>query len=136
MASATAVLWLFNFVLSFSWPPLVAAFTPAGAFGWYAAWCAALWFLGKCMSRATAHVTSDHMTVLLFFPETKELTLEELDAVFGVPTRKQMLRGFREPFFWIQKYILRQNVELPPLVDLSEVRGETKKEDEKMVGAA
>lgn len=84
------------------------------------------------------------MTVLLFFPETKELTLEELDAVFGVQTRKQMLRGLREPFFWFQKYILRQNVELPPLVDLSEVRGETKGEtngetkveDEKMVGAA
>lgn len=46
MASATAVLWAFNFVLSFSWPALVEAFKPQGAFGWYAAWCAILWVLG------------------------------------------------------------------------------------------
>lgn len=47
MASATAVLWAFNFILSFTWPALVQAFKPQGAFGWYAAWCGILWLLSK-----------------------------------------------------------------------------------------
>lgn len=28
----------FNFILSFTWPALLDAFGPQGAFGWYAAW--------------------------------------------------------------------------------------------------
>ncbi|KAJ5484705.1 hypothetical protein N7539_004693 [Penicillium diatomitis] len=117
MASATAVLWAFNFILSFTWPALVKAFQPQGAFGWYAAWCAVLWLL-----------------TLLIFPETKELTLEELDAVFSVPTRKQIARGMREPFYWVNKYILRRNVELPPLVDIQQLRG--KRQEAGMVAPA
>ena len=54
MSWATATTWCFNFILSFTWPHLLTAFQPQGAFGWYAAWCVALWFL-----------------VLLFMPETK-----------------------------------------------------------------
>ena len=54
MSFATATTWTFNFVLSFSYPSLRSAFTSAGAFGWYAAWCAILWVL-----------------VILFLPETK-----------------------------------------------------------------
>lgn len=54
MAWATATTWCFNFILSFTWPSLLAAFKPQGAFGWYAAWCVVGWFL-----------------VLLFVPETK-----------------------------------------------------------------
>lgn len=38
MALATATLWFFNFVLSITWPSLLVAFKPQGAFGWYAAW--------------------------------------------------------------------------------------------------
>lgn len=38
MSFATATCWLFNFILSFTWPALVQAFTPTGAFVWYAAW--------------------------------------------------------------------------------------------------
>jgi hypothetical protein len=44
----------FNFLLALTWPLLVEAFQPQGAFGWYAAWCLILWIL-----------------VLLFMPETK-----------------------------------------------------------------
>lgn len=117
MASATAVLWAFNFILSFSWPPLVAAFQPQGAFGWYAAWCVILWVL-----------------VLLFFPETKELTLEELDAVFSVPTHKQMARGLKEPGYWLQKGVFRRDVTLEPLVDIQDLRGS--REDGHKVGGA
>ena len=54
MSWATATTWCFNFLVSFSWPALVSAFKPQGAFGWYAAWCIILWIL-----------------VLLFMPETK-----------------------------------------------------------------
>lgn len=54
MSWATATTWCFNFILSFTWPMLLRAFKPQGAFGWYAAWCVIGWFL-----------------VLLFVPETK-----------------------------------------------------------------
>lgn len=54
MSLATAILWLFNFVLAFTFPLLQAAFTSTGAFGFYAAWCIVLWF-----------------AVILFMPETK-----------------------------------------------------------------
>ena len=54
MSFATATTWTFNFILSFTWPLLKKAFTPQGAFGWYAAWCLLGWLL-----------------VLLFVPETK-----------------------------------------------------------------
>jgi hypothetical protein len=69
------------------------------------------------------------LVALLIFPETKELTLEELDAVFSVPTRKQVARGMREPMYWLNKYVLRRNVELPPLVDIQQLRGEKKEPD-------
>jgi hypothetical protein len=39
MSFATATTWFFNFVLSITFPSLLAAFKPQGAFGFYAAWC-------------------------------------------------------------------------------------------------
>jgi len=54
------------------------AFTAQGSFGWYAAWCIILWLL-----------------VSLFVPETKGLTLEELDSVFSVPLGKQVKNHIR-----------------------------------------
>lgn len=53
--------------------------------------------------------------------------------MFSVPTHKQMARGLREPWYWLNKYIFRRNVELPPLVDVAQLRGERKPEG--MVGA-
>lgn len=38
MSFATATTWGFNFILSLTWPALVEAFQPQGAFGWYAGW--------------------------------------------------------------------------------------------------
>lgn len=66
MGLATATTWFFNFVLSVTWPSLLAAFKPQGAFGWYAAWNIIGFFL-----------------VLFFVVETKGKTLEELDMVFS-----------------------------------------------------
>ena len=59
-----------NFVVALTVPALLGAWTPQGTFGWFAAWNV----FGFVMS-------------LLFVPETKALSLEELDQVFGVPTR-------------------------------------------------
>ena len=84
MSLATATTWFFNFVLSVTFPSLEAAFTPQGAFGWYAAWNLIGWVL-----------------VLLFMPETKAKSLEELDAVFSVSTRAQVKHGLKEvPYFF------------------------------------
>jgi hypothetical protein len=66
------------------------------------------------------------LLALIIFPETKELTLEELDAVFSVPTRKQVARGLREPAYWVNKYVFRRDVRLPPLVDIQQLRGQRK----------
>ncbi|GAB7342298.1 hypothetical protein MBLNU457_g0530t1 [Dothideomycetes sp. NU457] len=100
MSLATATLWFFNFVLSVTWPSLLKAFQPQGAFGWYAAWNV----FGFC-------------AVLLFLPETKARSLEELDAVFSVSTHKQAAHGLKEVPYFFNKYILRRNVTLRPLID-------------------
>ncbi|KAK4942861.1 hypothetical protein LTR10_017437 [Elasticomyces elasticus] len=98
MSFATATTWCFNFILSFSWPHLLSAFKPQGAFGWYGAWCLILWVL-----------------ILLFVPETKALTLEELDQVFGVSTRKHMSYQMKNAVWHFRVWVLRQKLEpLPP----------------------
>ena len=96
MSLATATTWFFNAVLSLTWPSLVQAWTEQGAFSWYAAWNLVGWLL-----------------VLLFVPETKEKTLEELDAVFDVPLRKIAAYGLKQvPYFW-GHHILRQDLAKP-----------------------
>ena len=70
MSFATAVTWLLyvptcarsNFVVAITFPRLLGAFKPQGAFGWYAGWNIVGFF-----------------AILLFVPETKALSLEELD---------------------------------------------------------
>ncbi|KAI9805450.1 MAG: hypothetical protein M1825_000701 [Sarcosagium campestre] len=94
MSLATATLWFFNFILSITWPSLVAAFTNQGAFSWYAVWNLIGWFL-----------------VLCFMPETKGKTLEELDQVFSVPTRVHAAYGLRQIPYFFRRYLLRQHVE-------------------------
>ncbi|KAJ9608829.1 hypothetical protein H2200_006600 [Cladophialophora chaetospira] len=109
MSFATATTWCFNFILSFTWPHLLTAFKPQGAFGWYGAWCLILWVL-----------------ILLFVPETKALTLEELDQVFGVSTRKHMSYQMKNAVWHFRVWILRQKLEpMPPFY----------RQAEKVVGA-
>jgi MFS family permease len=109
MSWATATTWCFNFIISLTWPRLKSAFTPTGAFGWYAAWCAALWFL-----------------ILLFVPETKALTLEELDQVFSVSTRKHMSFQIKNAVWHFKTWVLRQKLEpLPPFYRHSEKLNES-----------
>ena len=46
----------------------------------------------------------------MFVPETKALTLEELDQVFSVPTHKHATYQLGQANRWFRKYILRQKV--------------------------
>lgn len=105
MSLATATTWFFNFVLSITWPSLQAAFTPQGAFGWYAAWNVVGFFL-----------------VLFFMPETKGKTLEELDQVFSVPTSKHAAYGARQVPYFFNRYILRRKVEPEILYQVEDVQ--------------
>ena len=104
MSLATATLWFFNFVLSITWPSLVRAFKPQGAFSWYACWN----IIG-------------FLAVLFFVPETKERTLEELDQVFSVRTRDHAAYGARQVPYFFKRYILRQNVEPEKLYTMDSV---------------
>ncbi|KKK14462.1 hypothetical protein AOCH_003670 [Aspergillus ochraceoroseus] len=104
MSWATATTWCFNFILSFTWPMLLRVFKPQGAFGWYAAWCLIGWGL-----------------VLLLVPETKELTLEELDQVFSVPTRKHAAYQLHNAIWHFRVWVLRQKLEpMPKLYERTE----------------
>jgi Sugar (and other) transporter len=57
-----------NFVVAITFPRLLGAFKPQGAFGWYAGWNIIGFF-----------------AVLLYVPETKALSLEELDQGKQLP---------------------------------------------------
>ena len=97
MSLATAVLWFFNFLLAVTFPKFQAAFTNPGAFGYYAAWCVVGWFL-----------------ILFLVPETKDLTLEQLDARFSVTTREHARWAIREMSFVFRRYLLqRKGAERP-----------------------
>lgn len=87
-------------MLAITWPSLRGAFKDQGAFSWYAVWNIVGWFL-----------------VLLFVPETKGKTLEELDQVFSVPTRVHAAYGLRQIPYFIKRYLLRQRVAPERLYD-------------------
>jgi len=94
MSLATATTWFFNFVLSVTWPSLLKAFKPQGAFSWYAVWNI-IGFFG----------------VLFLVPETKGKTLEELDQVFGVRSRDHAAYGLRQLPYFFRRYLLRQDLQ-------------------------
>ncbi|GAA6038856.1 hypothetical protein JCM8097_002930 [Rhodosporidiobolus ruineniae] len=95
MSYATGLTWFFNFIVALTFPRLLNAFKPQGAFGWYAGWNV----IGTIL-------------VPLFVPETKGLSLEELDQVFSVPTKKHSAYHLAGVGYNFKKYILRQR--LPP----------------------
>ncbi|KAJ5103628.1 hypothetical protein N7532_004157 [Penicillium argentinense] len=99
-AVATCLGWAA--VLSITFPRMLWAMTPTGAFGFYAG----------------LNVTALVM-IFLFVPETKQRTLEELDYIFAVPTRVHMKYQVTKALpYWFKRYIFRMNVELEPLYNL------------------
>jgi hypothetical protein len=96
----------FNFILSLTWPALEAAFTSTGAFCWYAAWNIFGW-------------------VFCYFllPETKNLTLEELDNVFSVGNR-QHAKYYTDKLPWYMNKMLRRDVQpFEPLYQFADSEG-------------
>ena len=97
-AVATCLFWAA--VLSITFPRLLRAFHPVGAFCFYAA----------------LNVTA---LVMIFFwvPETKQRTLEELDYVFAVPTRTHMKYQLTKALpYWLKRYVMFQKgARLEPL---------------------
>ena len=87
--------------MSLTWPALVRAFKPQGAFGWYAAWNIFGWvFCYFCL------------------PETKALSLEELDQVFSVPTTTHA-KHYLEMLPWYLKKAVGKDV--PPKKELYQI---------------
>ncbi|KAF7192034.1 Polyol transporter 5 [Pseudocercospora fuligena] len=112
MAWAVCINNTFAGILSLTFPRMQKAFTPTGAFGFYAGLNLIAWFMIFCFVR-----------------ETKQLTLEELDQVFSVPTKKFI--GYELtvwlPYF-IKRHIFRRNIPKPPAIIESE-----RKVDEQLV---
>lgn len=97
-AVATCLFWAS--ILNITFPRMLNALTPQGAFGFYAA----LNVLALAM-------------IFFWVPETKQRTLEELDYIFAVPTRTHMnYQAFQVLPWWINRYILRKKgAECPSL---------------------
>ncbi|KAF4301697.1 Sugar/inositol transporter [Botryosphaeria dothidea] len=97
-AVATCLFWAA--VLSISFPAILQAFKPQGAFGFYAG----------------LNVVALVM-IFLFVPETKQRTLEELDYIFAVPSRKFIKYQTTKALpWWIKRWVLFQkNAKLEPL---------------------
>ncbi|GAA5893884.1 hypothetical protein JCM6882_003119 [Rhodosporidiobolus microsporus] len=100
MSWATAVTWFFNFLNALFFPLQLRSWGSSGAFYWFGGWNAILWVL-----------------VLLFVPETKLRTLEELDEVFSMSTKRQVAYGLGSPAYWFKRYILRHDIQRSELSD-------------------
>lgn len=98
MAWAVCINNTFAGILSLTFPRMVQVMTETGAFGFYAALNLIAWGMIFCFVR-----------------ETKQLTLEEIDQVFSVPTRTFLAYETTVwlPYF-IKRYIFWQNIEKPP----------------------
>ncbi|KAF2642338.1 hypothetical protein P280DRAFT_540157 [Massarina eburnea CBS 473.64] len=94
-------------ILVLTFPSLLAKITPTGAFAFYAG----------------LNVLA---FVMIFFlvPETMQRTLEELDFIFSVPTRRHMAYQIRCWLpWWIKRYVLFQRkAKLEPLYHLEGVK--------------
>lgn len=91
-AVATCLFWAA--VLSITFPRMLAALTPTGAFGLYAGF----------------NIIALVM-IFLFVPETKQRTLEELDYIFAIPQRTFMRHQcFTVLPWWIKTWIFRKKI--------------------------
>ncbi|KAL4758138.1 uncharacterized protein BDW70DRAFT_142333 [Aspergillus foveolatus] len=100
MAWAVCINNTFAGVLSLTFPRMKTVMTPTGAFGFYAGLNLIAWVMIFCFVR-----------------ETKQLTLEELDQVFSVPTKEFLKHETTVwlPYF-IRRHIFRQNIPKPPAI--------------------
>ncbi|CAK7213467.1 hypothetical protein SBRCBS47491_001809 [Sporothrix bragantina] len=94
--------------LSLTFPSLLARIGPTAAFGFYAG----------------LNVIA-FLVIFVLIPETKQRTLEELDYIFGVPTRRHAAYQLRVYLPWfIKRYVFFQrDAKLEPLYQLQGVVG-------------
>ncbi|KAJ5251538.1 hypothetical protein N7489_001948 [Penicillium chrysogenum] len=106
MAWAVATNNFWASVLSLTFPWMLRAFSPQGAFGFYAGLNLVAFAL-----------------IFFFMPETMQRSLEELDYVFGVPTRTHAKYQLTQVLpWWIKKYVLmRKDAVCPELYQVTEV---------------
>ncbi|KAF1935431.1 hypothetical protein EJ02DRAFT_439248 [Clathrospora elynae] len=108
MAWAVCINNTFAGILSLTFPRMKSAMSPTGAFGFYAALNLIAWVMIFCFVR-----------------ETKQLTLEELDQVFSVPTSSYLKYETTVwlPYF-IKRHILRQKIiKPPPIIEKADAHG-------------
>lgn len=99
---------------------MLSAMTPTGAFGFYAGL--------NIVALAT---------IFLFVPETKQRTLEELDYIFAIPTRRLISHQCGTvSSWWLNTYMLRRKARLCPALWSIEGGGEGDKEFEEQVRRA
>jgi len=106
MAWAIFINNTFAGILSLTFPRMTTVMTPTGAFGFYAGLNLIAWFMIFCFVR-----------------ETKQLTLEEIDQVFSVPTKTYLDYETKVwlPYF-IKRHIFRKQIEKPaPLIEKADL---------------
>jgi hypothetical protein len=97
-AVATNNFW--GSILSLTFPRMLSALTPTGAFGFYAG----LNLVALAL-------------IFMFVPETKQKTLEELDYVFAVSDRRHASYQLKEVLpWWFKRYIFRNKSVVEPLL--------------------
>lgn len=100
MGCVTSVNWFFDWLIAFTVPGFFSTFKPWGAFLWYALWCFVLWVLIFLqVTLITSKVISNEC--VSFVPETRMLSLEQLDVVFKQPTREFWRWALNEEARWI-----------------------------------
>lgn len=106
MAWAVAINNTFAGVLSLTFPRMRTVMTQTGAFGFYAGLNLIAWFMIFCFVR-----------------ETKQLTLEELDQVFSVPTKTFINYELKYMVpYWVKRWLLfKKNTPKPaPIIEKGE----------------
>lgn len=100
MAWAVCINNTFAGILSLTFPRMQTVMTPTGAFGFYAGLNLIAWFMIFCFVR-----------------ETKQLTLEEIDQVFSLPTKRFISYELTIwlPYF-VKRHIFRQKIAKPPAI--------------------
>ncbi|KAF6816095.1 sugar transporter, partial [Colletotrichum sojae] len=96
-------------IVALTWPPMVQSLKPQGSFALFAA------FNIVCF-----------VAIFLFMPETKQRSLEELDDVFSVSTRRHASYQLKEVLpWWFGRYILRKKGLHEPQLYHFEIPGNT-----------
>ncbi|KAI5360724.1 Putative major facilitator, sugar transporter, major facilitator superfamily [Septoria linicola] len=118
MAWAVCINNTFAGVLSLTFPRMRTVMTQTGAFGFYAALNLIAWFM-----------------IFAFVRETKQLTLEEIDQVFSVPTKEFLAYETKTwlPYF-IKRHILRKKIQKPPPIIEKGERDSSDEEDRVAAG--